>query len=47
LEENTMPAPSPQDQLSHLMSGYWYIQDLHVAAKLKLTDLRLATRFFQ
>jgi len=38
-EEHVMPDPSPQDQLSHLMSGYWYTQAIHVAAKLRLADL--------
>lgn len=34
-----MPQPSPQDQLAHLMAGYWYTQAIYVAAKLKLADL--------
>lgn len=34
-----MPDSSPQDQLSHLMSGYWYTQSIYVAAKLGLADL--------
>ena len=34
-----MPAPSPADQLSRLMSGYWYTQAIYDAAQLKLADL--------
>lgn len=28
-----------QDQLAHLMSGYWYTQAIYVAAKLRLAEL--------
>jgi len=34
-----MSDSSAADQLSHLMSGYWYTQAIHVAARLKLADL--------
>ena len=34
-----MPTPSPANQLSRLMSGYWYTQAIFVAAQLKLADL--------
>jgi hypothetical protein len=34
-----LPEPSPQDQLSRLMSGYWYTQAVSVAARLGLADL--------
>jgi hypothetical protein len=34
-----MDGPSPQDQLSRLMSGFWHTQAIHVAARLGLADL--------
>jgi len=34
-----MPEPSPQEQISRMLSGYWISQALYVAAKLGLADL--------
>jgi len=34
-----MPEPSPQEQISRMLTGYWISQALYVAAKLGLADL--------
>ncbi len=34
-----MPAPTPQDQMARMITGYWVSQMVHVAAKLKIADL--------
>lgn len=34
-----MTAPSPQEQINRMLTGYWVSQALYVAAKLGLADL--------
>ncbi len=34
-----MEKPSPQEQISRMLTGYWISQALYVAAKLGLADL--------